>query len=53
VDKQVYQQFKDAFLLAFTPAQTARTAMKYIHDLKQSLYEITIFKPEYSKQQTI
>ena len=42
VDKHVYQEFKDAFLMAYEPARTARTAMINIHDLKQASQETVV-----------
>ena len=42
VDKQIFQQFKEAFLLAYTPAGMARTAMIIIHDLKQGSNESVV-----------
>jgi hypothetical protein len=35
IDKQAYQQLKEGFLLAYTPAQTARTELIHIQNLKQ------------------
>jgi hypothetical protein len=35
LDKQIYQQFKNSFLLAYTQVRIARTAMINIHDIKQ------------------
>ena len=42
VNKQVYQEFKDAFLMAYEPARTARTAMINVHDLKQASHETVV-----------
>ena len=42
VDKQNYQQFKNAFLMAYAPAQTARTAIINIHELRQGPNESVV-----------
>ena len=42
VNRHIYQEFKDAFLMAYEPARTARTAMINTHDLKQGTNETVV-----------